>query len=80
MATYQPENSQENSKKSTKKINRSEKINSPLTTKKTLIFVQWDKYSKTKEHSKTSHESYIGQTTVKHAQNTNNAVEKGLID
>ena len=39
-----------------------------------------DKYSKTKKHSKTNHESYIGQTTVKHAQNTNNAVEKGLID
>ena len=34
MDTYQPENSQENSKKSIKKINHSEKTNSPLIMKK----------------------------------------------
>ena len=78
MDTYQPENSQENSKKSIKKINPSEKTNSPLIMKKTHISAQWAKYQKTKKHIKTTQESYTGQTTAKHAQKNKNVAEKDM--
>lgn len=80
MNTYPPENSQENSKKSTKKTNPSEKTNSPLIMKKTHISAQWNKYSKTKKVTKTTQKSHIGQKTAKHAQNTNNAMVKDFLE
>ena len=56
MATYPHENSQENSKKSIKKINHLEKTNSSSIMKKTHISAQWVRYLKTKKVTKTTHE------------------------
>ena len=50
------ESEEENSKKSIKKINHLEKINSSSIMKKTHISAHWVRYLKTKKVTKTTHE------------------------